>query len=86
MTSQETEPTLPVSAQESLAEAWVHLQGHQVQQSRDPQGMLAQALLKEVTLIPTIVWPQAKQQGGNSHQQKIGLKIYEHGPTYQSKT
>ena len=38
-------------------------------------------LLKEVTIIfiaSTIVWPQIKQQGGNTapHQQKIGLKIY----------
>ena len=36
-------------------------------------------LLKEVAIIlitSTIVWPQAKQQGGNTaHQQKIGLKI-----------
>ena len=37
-------------------------------------------LLKEVAIIfitSTIVWPQVKQQGGNTaHQQKIGLKIY----------
>ena len=38
-------------------------------------------LLKEVAIIfitSTIVWPQVKQQGGNTayNQQKIGLKIY----------
>ena len=39
-------------------------------------------LLKEVTIIlttSTIVWPQVKQQGGNTalpHQQKTGLKTY----------
>ena len=37
-------------------------------------------LLKEVTIIfiiSTIVWPQVKQQGGNTaHQQKIEIKIY----------
>ena len=40
----------------------------------------AQDLLKEVTIIfitSTIVWPQVKQQGGNTALQfKIGLKIY----------
>ena len=42
----------------------------------------AQDLLKEVAIIFitfTLVWPQVKQQGGNTappQQQKIGLKIY----------
>ena len=42
----------------------------------------AWGILKEVTIIfitSTIVWPQVKQQGGNSNfvnQHKIGLKIY----------
>ena len=44
-------------------------------------ALFAWDLLKEVSIIfitSTIVWPQVKQQGGNSptHQQKIGLKIY----------
>ena len=64
VTPQETEPDLPVSIQESLAEARVDNsglpwgQGHWIQQS-----VLAQALLKEATIIaitPTRVGPQAK--------------------------
>ena len=68
MTPQETDPDLPVSVQESPAEAWFSgglLQG---------VGALSVAvhawdLLKEVTIIfitSTIVWPQVKQQGGNT--------------------
>ena len=61
MTPQETDPDLPMSVQESPAEAWVgggllHNWGHW-------------DLLKEVTIIfstSTIVWPQVKQQGGNT--------------------
>ena len=67
MTPQETEPDLPVSVQESLAEAWVNMACCRV-------GALnttvhAQILLKEVAIVfitLTIIWPQAKQQGGNS--------------------
>ena len=45
------------------------------------EAVHAQDLLKEVAIIfitSTIVWPQVKQQGGNTapHQQKTGLKIY----------
>ena len=61
------DPDLTVSVQESLAEAWVS----------DPaagSGALSVALcawdlLKEVPIIfitSTIVWPQVKQQGGNT--------------------
>ena len=63
VTPQETDPDLPMSVQESLAEAWVGgglLQG---------QAVHAQDLLKEVAIIfitATIVWPQVKQQGGNT--------------------
>ena len=42
--------------------------------------MRAWDLLKEVAIIfitSTIIWPQVKQQGGNTALQfKIGLKIY----------
>ena len=66
MTPQETDPDLPVSVQESPPEAWVS--GGLLQGQRH--------LLKEVAIIfitYTIVWPQVKQQGGNTaHQQKIG--------------
>ena len=67
MIPQETEPDLPVSVQESLAEAWVdsHLPWDRGALNTT---VLAKVLLKEVTIttiIPTIVWPQAKQ-GGNT--------------------
>ena len=38
MTPQETDPDLPVSIQESPAEAWVDSQGHWIQQFWEPQG------------------------------------------------
>ena len=57
MTPQETDQDLPMSVQESLAEAW------------DGGGLLQVGALKEVAIIfitSTIVWPQVKQQGGNT--------------------
>ena len=67
MTPQEADPDLPVSIQESPAEAWVGgglLQGqsHRVRQCAPDH-------LREVAIIfiaPTIVWSQVKQQGGNT--------------------
>ena len=66
MTPQETDPDLPVSVQESLV----------VGQRWPAAGLGALSvavhawdLLKEVTIIfitSTIVWPQVKQQGGNT--------------------
>ena len=67
MTPQKTDPDLPVSVQESLAEAWVGgglLQG----QRQLSMTVHKQDLLKEVNIIfitSSIVWPQVKQQGGN---------------------
>ena len=60
-------PDLPVSVQESLAEAWVNMACSRV-------GALntivhAQVLFKEATntfIAPTIDWPRAKQQGENT--------------------
>ena len=53
-------------------------------------------LLKEAAIIfITIVWPQVKQQGGNTDKpinRKLDLKVTEkkkvteHGPTHQNKT
>ena len=67
MTPQETDPDLPMSAQESLAEAWV---GGGLLQGRGTQcGSACRGLLKEVAIAfitSTIVWPEAKQQGGNT--------------------
>ena len=40
VTSQETEPDMPVSGQKSLVKAWVDGQGHGIQQSWE-HGMLA---------------------------------------------
>ena len=52
----------------------------------------AQILLKEVTItfiIPTIVSPQAKQQGENtapSINRELDLRFTEHGSAHQNKT
>ena len=82
MTPQETDPDMPMSVQESLAEAWVSsglLQGQR-------------HLLKEVTIIfitSTTVWPQVKQQGGNtapSVKRILDSRFTEHGPAHQNKT
>ena len=49
-------------------------------------------LLKEVTIIfitSTIVWPQVKQQGGNTAlpiNRKLDYRFTEHGPAHQNKT
>ena len=66
--SQETDPDLPMMVQESLAEVWVSgglLQGLGALSIAVP----AWDLLKEVPIIfitSTTVWPQVKQQGGNT--------------------
>ena len=77
VTLQETDPDLPMTVQESPAEAWVihHdlLTVHQVWPGAG-SGALSGAvhawdILKEVTIIfitSTIAWPQVKQQGGNT--------------------
>ena len=73
MTPQETDPDLPVSVQEALVEVWVG-RGMGGQWPAAGSGALSVAvhawdLLKEVAIIfiaPTIVWPQVKQQGGNT--------------------
>ena len=68
VTPKETDPKLPVSVQESLAEVWVGgslLLG----QGAMCAAVSAQDLLKEVAIIfitSTIVWSQVKQQGGNT--------------------
>ena len=67
VTPQETDPDLPVSVQESLAEVWVGSDLFRV--GALSVAVCAWDLLKEVTIIfitSTIVWPQAKQQGGNT--------------------
>ena len=52
----------------------------------------AQDFLKEVPVIfitSTIVWPQVKQQGGNTAppiNRKLDERCTEHGPTHQNKT
>ena len=69
MTEPETEPDLPVSVQEPLAEAWVDsglLQGRGTDYSSlGGCAVLAYVLLKEVASTPTIVWPEARLPGGN---------------------
>ena len=66
-TSQETGPDLPVSVQESLAEARVG--GGAAGLGALNVAVHAWDLLKEVAIIfitSTIVWCQVKQQGGNT--------------------
>ena len=80
MTPQETDLDLPMSVQDSLAEAWVSGGLHQATFGALSAAVRAWDLLKKVAIIfitSTIVWPQVKQQGGNTALQfKIGLKIY----------
>ena len=62
VTPQETEPDLPVSVQESLVEVRVgRVRGTECSSA-------SWDLLKEVIIFitSTIVWPQVKQQGGNT--------------------
>ena len=67
VTPQGTDPDLPVSVHESLVETWVssgllQVWGHE-------GSSVCRDLLKEVAIIfiaSTIVWPQGKQQGGNT--------------------
>ena len=66
MTPQKTDPDLPVSVQESLAEVWVGSDLFRV--GALSVAVCAWDLLKEVTIIfitSTVVWPQVEQQGGN---------------------
>ena len=73
MTPQDTDPDLPMSVQESLAEAWV---SGGMGQGWPAAGLGALSvavhawkLLKEVVIIfitSTIVWPQVKEQGGST--------------------
>ena len=66
MTPQETEPDLPVSFQESLAEARVDnglLWGCGTEYNSPGATVCQHVLLKEATITaitPTIVWPEAK--------------------------
>ena len=68
LTQQETDPDLPVSAQESPAEAWVG--GVVCCRVRALSAAVrACDLLKEVSFIfiaSTTVWSQVKQQGRNT--------------------
>ena len=74
VTPQEPESDLSISVQESPAKVWVYSglpqgQGHWIQQSWEPQGVLAKNLLKEVAIItitPSIVGPHAKLQEGKT--------------------
>ena len=67
VTPQETDPDSPMSVQQCPAEAWVC--GGLLQGGALRVAVLAGDLLKEVAIIfinSTIVWPQVKQQGGNT--------------------
>ena len=67
MTPQETDPDLPVSVEESPVEAWIW--GGLLQGRGTECSSASWDLLKEVAIIfitSTVVWPQVKQQGGNT--------------------
>ena len=67
MTPQETDPDLPLSVQESLAEAWVGMACCRVGGTECSSACIN--LLKEVAInftTSTIVWPQVKQEGGDA--------------------
>ena len=90
MTPRESAPDLPVSVQESLGR-----HGSAVACCRAAGTECSSAswdLLKEVTIIlitSTIVWPQVKQQGGNTAlpiNRKLDERFTEHGPSHQNKT
>ena len=78
---QETDPDLPVSVQESLAEAWVDC-GPAAGVGALGAAVPAWDLLKEVSIIfttSTIVWPQVKQQG--THQNKTQFPLSQSLPS-----
>ena len=100
MTPQETDPQLPVSVQESLAEVWVGsglLQGWGTECSSTCMvpfegghhhlHYLHHSL--EVMNNREVKQQQVKQQGGNTAppiNRKPDLRFTEHGPTHQNKT
>ena len=92
MPSQETDPDLPVSVQESLAKAWRGQRWPAAGSEALSAAVRAWGLLKEVIIVfitSTIVWPQVKQQRGNTAppiNRKLDYRFTEHGPTHESKT
>ena len=89
---QETDPDLPVNVQKPPVDVWADSglpwgQRHEYT-SPGSHGMLASVLLK-VTITPTIVWPQAELQGGNTAppiSRKLDLRFTEHSLAHQRKT
>ena len=81
MTPQETEPDLPVSVQESLADGSTVVcrvvRGTDYNSPGRP-GMLAQVLLKEVDITaisPTIIWLEGHREGGKRTQPQPSAEI-----------
>ena len=67
MTPEETDPDLPVSSQESPAEAWVGrslLQGWGLSVQCHMHGTFGGG--RHYFITSTVVWPQVKQQGRNT--------------------
>ena len=87
VTQQEADPDWPVSVQESQSGC-----GLAVACCRVGALSVCMDLLKEVAIIfitSIIVWPQVKQQGGNTAlpiNRKLDLKFTKHGATHQNKT
>ena len=69
MTPQETDPVTPMCVQELPAKAWRGWWWPAAGSGALSAAVRAWGLLKEVVIIfitSTIVWPQAKQQEGNT--------------------
>ena len=69
MIPQETDPVMPMSVQESLVKAWRGRRWPAAGSEALSAAVRAWGLLKEVIIVfitSTIVWPQVKQQEGNT--------------------
>ena len=78
MTPQGTDPDLPVSVQEALAEVWVNgglLQGRGTECSSARVGPF-EGPLSSLPEPQFVLRPNTGREHSPAHQQKIGLKIY----------
>ena len=88
VTPQETQPDLPMGVQGSAAEAWVGgglLQGWGTACSSECMGPLEGGRHYLHYLHHSLASGQATgREHSFAHQQKIGLKIYEHASSHQN--
>ena len=82
MTPEQTDPDLPVSVQGVSGRSRGLLQGQRQCVQQCLHGTF-------IFITSTIVWPQVKQQGGNTapkSTEKLEQRFTEHGPAHQNKT